>query len=352
MKDGYSDFFNHFNISEKKFIEYGLKSIIIVDKNIARKNWEQLKNSIVNNKDVFIRGYGRDAKGTNLYFELYNELFGNNNVKKDPTNNAEPRRIIQELTGVKRDRDILNYQVSHVFGRTKNPYMFTAAWNIIYIPKIFDPFTGHESKGELTEKFTEALQSKIYDEFIDIIEEYNELISKIDLEFALSKLKKKIEIEEREFIKFQNDCKNEFAQINIKKVKNDMKIVRAEKIILNNINNDEKSIGELYEEYKIAAYKDKFKNKKFVFGVLEELKKHNKITEEVISNLEKKEFCKEKFKISFKVIIETETNENEERYYSNDRFEFKGKKYLVCSEWNYRNIEKLYEWSLQKSTIV
>lgn len=33
--------------------------------------------------------------------------------------------------------------------------MFEAPWNICYTPKIIDPFTGHESKGDLPEEFQE-----------------------------------------------------------------------------------------------------------------------------------------------------------------------------------------------------
>ena len=42
---------------------------------------------------------------------------------------------------------------------TKNALTFNAPWNIVYMPKLFDPFTGHESKGDITKKFTEELKT-------------------------------------------------------------------------------------------------------------------------------------------------------------------------------------------------
>lgn len=215
MKDGYLDFFNYFEISDDEFIEYGLNSTIVADKEKTFSSWNILKNNIVSNKEVFIRGYGRDSKGTDLYLELYRDIFRNENIKKDPTNNSKPTKIIQELTGIKKNKDIINYQVSHVFGKTKNPYLFTAAWNIIYIPKIFDPFTGHESKGKLKEKFIKKLQEKIYSEYGELIEDYNEIISKLDIVKNLENIRNKLNINTDVFLQLRKDCLSEFEQINI-----------------------------------------------------------------------------------------------------------------------------------------
>ena len=35
--------------------------------------------------------------------------------------------------------------------RTKNVYTFTALWNMVYLPKIIDPFIGHEAKSEIVD---------------------------------------------------------------------------------------------------------------------------------------------------------------------------------------------------------
>lgn len=47
-----------------------------------------------------------------------------------------------------------------MFGRTKNIYAFTAPWNIVYMPKILDPFTGHEAKGEMVDEYRMLFQKQ------------------------------------------------------------------------------------------------------------------------------------------------------------------------------------------------
>ncbi|EPE71842.1 TPA: hypothetical protein QB169_001958, partial [Pasteurella multocida] len=67
---------------------------------------------------------------------------------------------------------------SHIFGLTKNPYAFCAPWNIVFIPKILDPFTGHESKGEITEKITAMYRRLMWDKYEDLISDYNKIMEK------------------------------------------------------------------------------------------------------------------------------------------------------------------------------
>ena len=59
--------------------------------------------------------------------------------------------------------------------------MFTAPWNIVYLPKIIDPFTGHEAKSDMVDEYKAMFQKKSYSYFEPLIEDYNKLIS--DKEF-------------------------------------------------------------------------------------------------------------------------------------------------------------------------
>ena len=184
MLDGYKVFMERFNISDNQMIDFGINETIFITKDTVLDEWKVLKERVLaGNTKIFVRGYGRDAKGTQLYMDLYRELFGHDNFIKDPTNNAEPTKLLKALTGYSRQekptikyKQIRNYQVSHIFGRTKNPFSFTAPWNIVYIPKIMDPFTGHESKGELTNAFQKKFLEKFYLYYQDYIEEFNELM--------------------------------------------------------------------------------------------------------------------------------------------------------------------------------
>ena len=70
----------------------------------------------------------------------------------------------------------MNYQVSHLFGRTKNPLLFTSPWNIAYIPKYLDPFTGHESQGIHSTEFKNIFNQLIAKKFEPYIQDYHNFI--------------------------------------------------------------------------------------------------------------------------------------------------------------------------------
>ncbi|MBS3937115.1 MAG: hypothetical protein KGZ50_00895 [Peptococcaceae bacterium] len=214
--DSYERFMAKFNIDKDDMYQFGISETILPPIDLVAQNWEELKKRIFNNGAVKIRGYGCDAKGTELYIVLYKHLFNNANVKKDATNNIEPQKIISMLTGYKRNRNLFNYQVSHIFGKTKNIFLFEAPWNIALVPKIIDPFTGHETKGiwpkEYQEKFL-SYSSEIYKEFID---DYNQLISSAEISEGIAKhiddLKKQ-EGATREILQFEKDVMVELSTI-------------------------------------------------------------------------------------------------------------------------------------------
>jgi hypothetical protein len=217
MIDGYKVFMDRFNITEDQMIDFGIKETIFIPKDTAYAEWQLLKERVITGIDkVYIRGYGRDAKGTELYINLYNELFGHEKFIKDPTNNAEPTKLLKMMTGFSRQektttkyKRIRNYQVSHIFGRTKNPFCFTAPWNIVYVPKIMDPFTGHESKGRLTEAFQEQFLKKFYYYYEDYILEFNEIMHVLEPRLMHYLAEK----EDVVTVKFKEDAIHQFSPI-------------------------------------------------------------------------------------------------------------------------------------------
>jgi hypothetical protein len=113
---------------------------------------------------------------------------------------------------------IRNYQVSHIFGRTRNVYAFTAPWNIAYVPKIIDPFTGHEATGQLINEYKIQFQNQSYTRFKTMIDEFNkimgELLYKVDgYLMELEKLEKNIP--SKNINELKKSIKDEFKQINI-----------------------------------------------------------------------------------------------------------------------------------------
>ena len=214
-KDSYQVFLDAFNIKKDDLYQWGISSTIFPELDAVADAWEGLKKRIFSNETVYIRGYGRDAHGTQLYQNLYKALFGNDNVKKDPTNNTVPHKHIQQLTGLRRNNDVYNYQVSHIWGRTKNVFMFEAPWNICYTPKLIDPFTGHETKGVWPEEYQKMFVAYAYSRYKAFIDDYNQLVIDNDIHNKITQYLQTIKpsISEREFAQFERDVYSEFAPI-------------------------------------------------------------------------------------------------------------------------------------------
>jgi hypothetical protein len=221
MRDAYERFFEYFGIDFEEVIKFGVeKDTIYPDSKKIQQRWEKLKKNVLCNKEVYIRGYGANQAHTDLYKRLYEILLGNKNVQGDPRTNTMPTRLLEEITGYLRNGNnpnIRNYQVSHIFGKTKNPFLFTAPWNIVWKPKIFDPFTGHEAQGDLTQRYRESFLKKVKDLYKDYIKDYNELASKYfsdeELNKALAEIKKSEKIEERVFNRFRRSVRQELETI-------------------------------------------------------------------------------------------------------------------------------------------
>lgn len=227
--DGYDLFFEYFkSVSHKEMISFGLNNLISADFDSAKADWEIIKNKLNKNEQLHIRGYGRDAKGTELFTQLYQSVFSNSSIVKDSTNNHAPTKAIESLTKYSKKptkkqlsdgyKHIQNFQVSHVFGKTKNPLLFTAPWNIVILPKIMDPFTGHESKGELTTQFTNELQSFIFNKYEELINDYNNFLSDKLLEkinYSIESIITNENLHQSKFSKFKQDALSEWEKIQL-----------------------------------------------------------------------------------------------------------------------------------------
>lgn len=215
-RDSYERFIRMFNIDKNELFEFGIKETILPPIDSVARNWEELKNRIYNNGVVSIRGYGRDAKGTEKYLGMYKNIFNNENIMKDPTNNLKPQKLILQMTGYKRNENLLNYQVSHIFGKTKNIFLFEAPWNIALVPKIIDPFTGHETKGDWPNEYQKKYRTYVWEIYADFINEYNHLIVKSEIQEAIKIYIQELKSKEgstRAIIQFEKDVMNELAPI-------------------------------------------------------------------------------------------------------------------------------------------
>lgn len=217
MKDSYDLFLKSFGISKDDFYEFGLKNTIFIDHDTAKHEWERLKNRIEKGGKVFIRGYGQNGKGTSDLKAFYSDLLGNQIIiEEDPNRNSRPQRIVETLTMEKRNSTVFNYQVSHIWGHTKNPYMFEAPWNICFTPKMYDPFTGHETVGCWPQEYQELFLVQAFEKYKDIIEDYNRIVENLDLNNKLCAfLAKKVSWDDKKKKQFKKDVESQFSQIKL-----------------------------------------------------------------------------------------------------------------------------------------
>lgn len=243
-KDGYLEFFDFFNIDLYKFYEFGLRHTELIRNN---KLWDNLIKDIdAKNKKLYIRQYSRNGLNTNFYTDFYAELL-QISINFDSSNNTQPTKIISKETKstkkeykrkdkIKEYTLIKNYQVAHIFAKTKNIYCFLAPWNIAYIPKVIDPFTGHEAKGISVKEYTNIFRGYICVEFRKDIKKFNEIMksksseinevinnikirldTEIENKFGTDKIgnKKRIEQELNKFKNFKESINEEFSIIPI-----------------------------------------------------------------------------------------------------------------------------------------
>lgn len=213
--DSYQEFLNHFGIDKNTLFEWGIEATIFPSVERAIQEWDTLKTRVLTNQTVRIRGYGRDGHGTQLYLDLYKFLFGNEHVEKDPTNNAEPQKCIQRLTGLKRNTDIYNYQVSHIWGHTKNVFLFEAPWNICYTPKVMDPFTGHETKGSWPAEYQKIFLDRALELYKPFVADYNKLMTDLGVQNLIDQYMGSLKgrIPDRILFQFEKDVRNEFQPL-------------------------------------------------------------------------------------------------------------------------------------------
>ena len=215
--DAYEKFMEHFEIEQNQLFEWGINNTIFPEVELIDDVWKDLLNRIYNNQKVYIRGYGRNGHATEIYKNFYSFLFGNNQVTQDPTNNSRPKMIIENLTGYKRNKNIFNYQTAHIFGHTKNIFLFEAPWNICYVPKIIDPFTGHEAKGIYISEYQKMFRNKAYVKYQKYIQEYNSIVQELKINEKIIEYSEELKqtTDEKQIEQFIIDCSKEFSLISI-----------------------------------------------------------------------------------------------------------------------------------------
>lgn len=75
--DSYERFLKAFNLDKNELFDFGISETILPPIDLVTQNWDNLKKRFFNNGVVTIRGYGRDAKGTSMYIDMYKYILNN-----------------------------------------------------------------------------------------------------------------------------------------------------------------------------------------------------------------------------------------------------------------------------------
>ena len=205
-------------ISKEDFFRFGLEKTIYIPDAKVEAEWQSLKKNISNNKTVFIRGF-KSSTGMHMASDFYSKLFENKQVKKDPSNTQNPAKIIEKLTGYKKAKDLKNYQLTSIFGRSRNILAFCAPWNIVYIPSILDPLLSAEANTDLANEFKRRFQQHSYEKFKPYIDEFNQMISNHQFQKSMDEYFQKLfddgHFDKDEMIAFENIIREDFRPIKV-----------------------------------------------------------------------------------------------------------------------------------------
>lgn len=213
--DAYQEFIKELKIDFDDFIEFGINGTIYPSEESIATFWAELKRRIKDGEAVRVRTYGKYGRKSQILVDFYS--FCNINAVVDSNNNYTPTKNLEKLTNKIKNKDLLNYQVSHIFGQTKNVYMFESPWNICYVPKMIDPLTGHESKGKFSVEYKKKWLSGIIKKHKVFIDDYNKIMDdfkineKLDAFMSDSEVKKKYD--SKQLVDFKKNILKDFEKI-------------------------------------------------------------------------------------------------------------------------------------------
>lgn len=177
--DSYQQFCDDFHITPDELYQFGIRRSIFATPEEAWNQWQSIKRALQGEGELKIRKYGRAE--SNPFISMYKQIFPQAQISIDANGNSSPRAIIQKVTNRAINDTIFNFEVSHVFGYTKNPLLFNAAWNFFFCPKLIDPFTGHTSKGRWPEEYQPLLKESVLTKFSRCISDYNKMLTEMGI---------------------------------------------------------------------------------------------------------------------------------------------------------------------------
>lgn len=163
--DTYEAFFSEVtSMTPREIAKHCLSLCLFPSKEEAKKDWENIIKSF-RRGEHYVRLSTNEEKIKSMYRDCLDIT-----VRKDPDGNQGPNKI---LSGKPKGRP--TYVCAHIFGRTKNPLLFTAKFNLCYIPEFFASWTD-ERKGQTSsyrDEFRKEFYCKVFKDYGEIISAYN-----------------------------------------------------------------------------------------------------------------------------------------------------------------------------------
>ncbi len=185
-RESYSEFLDAFGIRPEALCDFGLDHSVFAESEEAWTQWQDLKNTLLHGGRLYIRAIAGNAHDREFLFykRLHENMFPGVELCHDCTGNYYPRRNLSRAVGwdvtihpAQENGVLVNFQTSHALsGRTHNPLLYLAVWNIVFTPKVIDPFTGDEAETAAAALFREAFLDKIRRRFDRCVADYNNFV--------------------------------------------------------------------------------------------------------------------------------------------------------------------------------
>ena len=141
----------------------------------AKEDFKTLRSTLFKSKDdVYIRLNINREEIINLYKKIFQSIKCRRDIKKDGSGNQMAIAKLKDC--LKYESIPHSYQCAHIFGRTKNPLLFTALFNLCFIPDMFASWTDdkkYKDDNEYRLEFRKQFYKKVLENYGRVIRSYN-----------------------------------------------------------------------------------------------------------------------------------------------------------------------------------
>lgn len=207
FKNGFNSLYNLIK-SENEFVEFFVMNTLFIHPDYIEKQADEMLERIDKNEKIPVRfsqkmkeyfksedkristiKNRRDAVNFSRDFDFYSKIRPDIKVEFDSTGNKFVVDAIEKYTNCRvstSQSHIINYSISHVWGKTNDPLFFSSLWNIVLVPSYLNPIMDkpkhqHELNGHI-QSLIRSICIELYNpnsllEDLTLVEEENSSIT-------------------------------------------------------------------------------------------------------------------------------------------------------------------------------